>query len=202
MKIVSVGWVCWAAVAWGQGRTVAVTATNESGRAAGQYFAAKAGAVWTYGTRDGPVRYAVDSVQGWKATVHVKLGKRAGAATWRIRDGAWLEKLGGVADDHVVLPANLSVGTRWHGPSSFERNGKDASDFEVLALDAQVEAGADGKAWDKCVAVLETSATGLGPALTHYYAVNVGKVAVREADAWLLKLVEFLPGRYTHEASE
>ncbi|MBX7116088.1 MAG: hypothetical protein K1X64_17290 [Myxococcaceae bacterium] len=179
-----------------------MTTPNETGRAAGQYFAAKAPAVWTYGTRDGQVRYTVDGVQGWKAAVHFKLGKRVVSATWRIRDGAWLEKSGGAADDHVVLPAKLYVGTRWRGPSSFERNGNDASDFEVLALDAQVEAGADGKSWEPCVAVLETSAGGKGPPLTHYYAANVGKVAVREADTWLLKLVEFRPGRYVHEAAE
>ena len=49
----------WAAVAGGQSRAVAVTTPNETGRAAGQYFAAKAPAVWTYGTRDGQVRRAV-----------------------------------------------------------------------------------------------------------------------------------------------
>lgn len=178
------------------------TATNEGGRAAAQYYSAKPGTTWTYGTREGQTQYVVDGVEGWKAAVHFKLGKRSAAATWRIRDGVWWEKLSGVSDDRVLLPATVSVGTHWKGASSFERGGKDTSDFEVVALDAMVEGGPDGKVWEKCLAVLESSSgPSSDPPLTHYYALNVGKVAVRAADTWLLKLVEFRPGR-SREATE
>ena len=44
------------------------------------------------------------------------------------------------------------------------------------------------------VAVLETPDSG-DFAITHFYAPNAGKIAVQGPDGWLLRLIEFRPGR-------
>jgi hypothetical protein len=41
--------------------------------------------------------------------------------------------------------------------------------------------------------VLETGADGSRP-ITHFYAPNVGKVAVQGPDGWMLRLLEFRTG--------
>ena len=89
-----------------------------------------------------------------------------------------------MASKWPASPASLA-------PSSIERNGKDVSQFEVVATDAVVEVPAG--TFEKCLAVLETSPS--GGVLTHFWAPNVGKVAVKSNDEFVLKLVSFDPGR-------
>ena len=96
----------------------------------------------------------------------------------------------------VLLPATLTVGTRWVAPASLERGKAEQSQFEVLALDGEVELPT-GVTVDHCLTVLESAIDGSSP-FTHYYAPNVGKVAVRGPDDWLFLLTAFQPGQRGH----
>ena len=163
---------------------------SEGAHAATDYYAVRAGSAWTYLAGKEKVGVKVASVENWQARVQVSWGKRSTSANWRVKEGAWLERLAG-ASEVVLLPASLHVGSQWAGPSSLERNGKDGSQFEVMAIDATVEVPAG--VFERCLAVLETSQA--GPVLTHFWAPNVGKVAVKSNDDFVLKLVQFDPGR-------
>jgi hypothetical protein len=70
--------------------------------------------------------------------------------------------------------------------------GARASQYEVMALEASVELP-NGITVDHCLAVLEAGPDGSEP-YTHYYAPNVGKVAVLAPTGWLYRLLEFRPG--------
>lgn len=167
--------------------------TAEGARSGATYYMGRAGSSWSYAAGDkGKARVTVDSVENWAARFHVEWGKRSTSGTWRVRDGAWVEKLPTNGHESVVLPAQLSVGTRWTGPSSLERGEKGASKFEVISMDAQVELG-NGNTREGCVAVLETGDS--DRAFTHFYAPMTGKVAVQGPEGWLLRLIEFRPGR-------
>jgi hypothetical protein len=124
-------------------------------------------------------------------------GKTSGNATWRVKEGAWLER-SGLRSDHevVLLPASMSRGTRWTAPASIERGGTKPASYEVVALEAMVELPT-GLTVEHCLAVLEMPEAG-GDAFTHYYAPNVGKVAVQGPDGWLYRLVEFRSGAKGH----
>lgn len=167
--------------------------TAEGARSGATYYMGRAGSSWSYVAGDkGKARVTVDSVENWAARFHVEWGKRSTSGTWRVRDGAWVEKLPTHDHESVVLPAHLSVGSRWGGPSSLERGEKGTSKFEVLSMDAQVELG-NGNTREGCVAVLETGDS--DRAFTHFYAPMTGKVAVQGPEGWLLRLIEFRPGR-------
>jgi hypothetical protein len=170
----------------------APTPTNEGARTGATYFIGRAGTSWSYAADKGKARVTVDTVENWAARFHVDWGKRSTSGTWRARDGAWVEKLPG-HEESVVLPAHILVGSRWTGPASIERGPKGNSRYEVISMDAQVEL-ADGSTRMGCVAVLE-SPEGDEAAFTHFYAPNSGKVAVQGPDGWLLRLIEFRPGR-------
>lgn len=163
---------------------------SEGSRSAGDYYAVRSGTSWSYLAGKDKVSVKVSGVENWQARVQVNWGKRSTGGNWRVKAGAWLERLSGVGEV-VLLPAALHIGSLWSGPSSIERNGKDVSQFEVVATDATVEVPAG--TFEKCLAVLETSQS--GGVLTHYWAPNVGKVAVKSNDDFVLKLVSFDPGR-------
>jgi hypothetical protein len=170
---------------------------SEASRQGAEYFVQRAGTAWVYALPRGKGRVAISSVVEWRAHVSISLGKLSGSATWRVKDGAWLERSGLRGEgEAVVLPATMTRGTRWSGLASLERGGGKVSVFEVLALDAQVELPS-GLSVEHCLAVLETAPEG-GDAYTHYYAPNMGKVAVQGPDGWLLRLVEFHPARRGH----
>ncbi len=163
---------------------------------AGEYYAARGGTVWRYAFGKERPTVSVGSVENWLAHISVSWGKRSTNGTWRVKDGAWLERLGARGGaETTVLPAQLQVGTRWKGPSSLERNGKDDSTFEVLATDATVEL--PEHTYENCLAVLETPASG-GDLLTHFWAPNLGKVGVKVGEDWVLKLLEYRPGRHAN----
>ncbi len=163
---------------------------SEGSRPAGDYYAVRSGTVWNYLAGKDRVSVRVSAVENWQARVQFTWGKRSTGGSWRVKEGAWLERLSGVSEV-VLLPASMHLGSQWSGPSSIERNGKDLSQFEVVATDATVEVPAG--TFEKCLAVIETSPS--GGVLTHYWAPNVGKVAVKSNDDFLLKLVSFDPGR-------
>ena len=166
----------------------------EGSRSGATYYMGRAGTSWSYAAGDkGKARITVDSVENWAARFHVDWGKRSISGTWRVRDGAWVEKLPTNGQESTVLPAHVEVGSRWVGPSSLERGEKGSSKFEVISMDAQVELPS-GQVREGCVAVLET-AEGLDGAFTHFYAPNTGKVAVQGPEGWMLRLIEFRPGR-------
>jgi hypothetical protein len=166
----------------------------EGVHAAGEYYAVRAGTVWKYAAGKERPTVSVNSIENWTAHVSLSWGKRSTTMAWRVKDGAWLERSGSHPGTEIIfMPAQLQVGTRWKGPSSVERSGKDESTFEVLAIDATVEGD---QTYDHCLAVLETSG---GAPLTHFYAPNVGKVGVKgDGDEWVLKLVEYRPGRHVN----
>ncbi len=166
---------------------------SEGSRAAAEYYAVRSGSAWSYLSGKDKVSVRVTGVENWQARVQVSWGKRSTAASWRVKEGAWLERQAGISET-VLLPAAMHLGSQWAGPSSIERNGKDASQYEVVATDATVEVPAG--TFEKCLAVLETSPS--GPVLTHYWAPNVGKVAVKSNDDFVLKLVSYDPGRRPH----
>ncbi|MFZ5441610.1 MAG: hypothetical protein ACOZQL_16505 [Myxococcota bacterium] len=171
------------------------SATSESTRLGAEYFVQRAGASWTYQLAKGKGRVTVSSFVDWRAHVSISLGGRlSGSTTWRVKDGVWLER-SGLRGEHeaVVLPASMSRGTRWEAPSSMERGSGKTSVFEVLALEATVELPT-GMSVEHCLAVLESAPDG-GDAYTHYYAPNIGKVAVQGPDGWLYRLVEFRSGK-------
>lgn len=175
--------------------TLSQSGTNEAARLGAEYFVQRAGVTWTYELPKGRGRVSVSSFIDWRAHVSVSLGKWSGSSVWRVKDGAWLEKSGlrGGAEA-VVLPATLTRGTRWVTAASMERGGAQQSAFEVIALEAQVLLP-NGQTLDSCLAVLETPVGG-GDSLTHYYAQNVGKVAVQGPDGWLYRLIEFRGGSH------
>lgn len=165
--------------------------TSEGTHQAGEYYAARSGASWTYRAGKEKVVVQVSAVENWQARIQVTWKARSTGGNWRVSNGAWLEKLYSRGAETVLLPAVLQVGTRWTGPSSIERNGKDNSDFEVVAIDATTEVPAG--VYEKCLAVLETSSSG-GAVLTHFWAPNVGKVGVKSNEDWVLKLTAYQPG--------
>lgn len=184
-------------VALAQPARPAATATSEATRLGAEYFVQRAGASWTYQLAKGKGRVTIASFVEWRAQVSISLGKWSGGATWRVKDGAWLERSGLRADHEVVLlPASMSRGTRWQAPASMERGNGKASVYEVLALEAQVELPT-GITVDHCLAVLESAPEG-GDAFTHYYAPNIGKIGVQGPEGWLYRLTEFRSGGKGH----
>jgi hypothetical protein len=187
--------------------------TSESQRLGAEYFVQRAGAAWTYQLGKSPSgdrrrkpegdssdkkgRVTIVSFLDWKAQVSISLGKISGNASWRVKEGVWLER-SGLRGEHeaVLLPAAMSRGTRWQDVASIERGGSKPSSYEVVALEAQVELP-NGMIVEHCLAVLEMPDDG-GPAFTHYYAPNIGKVAVQGPDGWLYRLVEFRSGGKGH----
>ncbi len=169
---------------------LAASPMSEGSRSAADYYAARSGSTWNYLAGKEKVSIRVSSVENWQARVQISWGKRSTSGNWRMKEGVWLERLSGIGDV-VVLPASMQLGSQWHGPSSIERNGKDASQFEVVATDATVEVPAG--TFEKCLAVLETSPS--GGVLTHFWAPSVGKVAVKSNEDFVLKLVSFDSGR-------
>jgi len=177
----------------------APTPTSEGARLGAEYVVQRAGAHWTYQwVGGGRGRMSVDRFSEWKAFVSYSLGKASGSTVWRVRDGAWVERNASRGPGELlVLPALISVGTRWSAPASLERGGKGPATWEVLALDASVELPR-GITVDHCLAVLETSSDGQPP-FTHYFAPNMGKVAVRGPDDWVALLSEFRAGGRGHQ---
>lgn len=173
-------------------------ATSEASRVASEYFVQKTGASWSYaGAKGSKAHYAITSFVEWRAAFSFSLGKKSVAGYWRIKEGAWLERTASRGESEVMLlPATMSRGTTWHAPASIERGKRETSQYEVLALDAQVELPT-GVTVDHCLAVLESSVDG-SESFTHYYAPNVGKVAVRAPDDWLFRLTEFRSGQRGH----
>ncbi len=189
--------VCLSTPALAQAPRPVASATSEASRLGAEYFVQRAGASWTYQLAKGRGRVTISSFTDWRAHVSVSLGKLSGGATWRVKDGAWLERSGLRGEgEAVVLPASMTRGTRWSGPASMERGAGKASVFEVLALEAQVELP-NGLTVEHCLAVLETAPEG-AVAWTHYYAPNVGKVGVQGPDGWLYRLMEFRSGARGH----
>lgn len=174
------------------------TATSEATRLGAEYFIQKAGATWTYQLQaGGKGRVSINSFVEWKAGFSYSIGKKSVSGTWRVKEGNWLERSSARADGEVVLlPAVMTRGTRWQAPASIEKGTKETSQYEVLALDAQVDLP-NGIVIDHCLAVLESGLDGSAP-YTHYYAPNLGKVGVRAPDDWLFRLVEFRPGSRGH----
>jgi hypothetical protein len=175
------------------------TATTEATRLGAEYFIQKAGSVWTYQLQSGGKgKVSIHSLVEWKASFSFSLGKKAGSGSWRIKDGQWLERSSSRdGGDAVVLPAVMTRGSRWQAPASIEKGTREVSQYEVLALDAQVDLP-NGAIVEHCLAVLETGLDGSAP-YTHYYAANIGKVGVRGPEDWLFRLIEFRPGSRTHQ---
>jgi hypothetical protein len=175
------------------------TATTEATRLGAEYFIQRAGAGWTYQLQAGTKgKVSINSFAEWKAGFSYSLGKKSGSGTWRVKEGQWLERTAARADGEVVvLPAVMTRGSRWEAPASIERGSRTLAQYEVLALDAQVELPTGGTV-DDCLVVLETTLDGSAP-YTHYYAPNLGKVGVRGPDDWLYRLVEFRPGARGHQ---
>ncbi|MFT3709771.1 MAG: hypothetical protein QM817_19250 [Archangium sp.] len=176
---------------------------SEPSRLGAEYFVQRAGASWTYqlaaeskkDAKRGKV--TISSFVDWKASVSVSIGKWQGGTTWRVKDGVWLER-SGLRYEHetVVLPAQMTRGTRWQAPSSMERGAGKTSAYEVVALEAQVELPT-GITVEHCLAVLESAPEG-GEGFTHYYAPNIGKVGVQGPGGWVYRLVEFRSGAKGH----
>lgn len=175
------------------------TATTEATRLGAEYFIQKAGAAWTYQLPSGAKgKVSISAFVDWKASFTFNLGKRSGGGTWRVKEGHWLERSSARADGEVVvLPAVMTRGTRWQAPASLERGTREMAQYEVLALDAQLELPT-GVTLDQCLVVLETALDGSAP-FTHYYVANIGKVGVRGPDDWVLRLVEFRSGSRGHQ---
>ncbi len=188
-------WLLLSAHVWAQGTSA--TATSESTRVAGEYFIQKSGASWVYQlTPKTKGRLTITSFVDWKAGFTLSLGKRTVSGAWRVKDGAWLERsLSRGEGEMVVLPAVMTVGTRWQAPSSLDSGVKGTSWFEVISLDAVVDLPT-GVTLTHCLAVLET-ANGEST-FTHYYAPNIGKVGLRGASDWVYLLLEFRPGSRSH----
>jgi hypothetical protein len=168
--------------------------TAEGSRSGAAYFMGRAGSSWSYAAGEkSKAKVTVESVENWAARFHLDWGKRSTFGTWRVRDGAWVEKLPSNDHEAIVLPAHVAVGSRWNAPASVERGEKGTSKFEVISMDAQVELP-NGSTREGCVAVLETG-DGSDRAFTHFYAPNTGKIAVQGPEGWLLRLIEFRPGR-------
>jgi hypothetical protein len=174
------------------------TATTEPSRLAAEYYVQRSGVSWTYQLAKGRSRWTVTAFADWKVSFAFAEGKKSGSGIWRMKDGVWLERntMRGETES-VLMPAVMTRGTRWTGPTSVERSGRDISQYEVLALDASVPMPTGGNV-DHCLAVLETGENG-GGSFTHYYAPSVGRVAVLGPDGeWVMRLVEFNSGSKGH----
>ena len=171
-----------------------VSPSTEASRVAAEYFVQKPGTAWVYQLEKGRGRVTITDVSDWRAHVSFSLGKRSGTATWRLnRDGAWVERSSARGDaEAVVLPPSMAFGTRWQAMASIDRGGGRLAQFEVMALEATVELP-NGQSVEHCLAVLETSLDGSDPH-THFYAPNLGKVAVQAPGGWLYRLLEFRSG--------
>lgn len=175
----------------------AASPTSESARLGAEYFVQKAGAAWVYQGAKGRGRVGINSFVDWRAHFSYAVGGRSGSGTWRVKEGVWLERTSGRSEhEAVVLPAKMTRGTRWTAAASIERGGGGTAQYEVVALEAVVELP-NGLSVEHCLAVLETAPDGAG-AHTHYYAPNMGKVAVMGPDGWLYRLVEFHSGSRGH----
>lgn len=174
----------------------AASPTREPSRSGPEYLVQKAGSVWTFDGGKSRSRVEITGFSDWRSYFSYSLAGRSGSGVWMVRGGAWVERAAARGEQEaVVLPATMTRGTHWTGPASIERGGGGQANFEVVALDAIVELP-DGSKLEQCLAVLEM---GEGPgALTHYYAPNMGKVAVATVDGWLYRLSTFRPGGRAH----
>jgi hypothetical protein len=164
--------------------------TAEATRVAAEYFVQKAGVTWVYQLEKTKGRVTITDISDWRSRVSFSLGRRVGTTTWRLKDGAWLERSAARGDaEAVVLPPTMSFGTRWRATASIERGGGRPAQYEVMALEATVDLP-NGQSAEQCLAVLETELDGSEP-YTHFYAPNIGKVAVQGPSGWLYRLVEF-----------
>lgn len=171
---------------------------GEPQRTAAEFFIQRSGARWVYQSgKSSRATVSITSFIEWKATWSLSWGKRTASGTWRIKDNNWVEHAAVRGPgEYILLPAVMREGTRWSAPASVERGTATTSQYEVMALDATVEVPS-GTTVDHCVAVLETEPDGSKP-WTHYYAANIGKVAVRAGDEWVLKLSDFTSGGKAH----
>ncbi len=168
---------------------------SEPSHQAGEYFVQRAGVTWVYQMpKGGRARFSINAFVDWKASFTFTIGKRSGAGSWRVKEGAWLERtLSRGEGEMVVLPAVLKEGTRWKAPASLERGPGTTSQFEVMALNAVIDLP-NGTRMGNCLAVLETRLDGSEPWI-HYWAPNVGKIAVRGPDDWVMQLLQFTQAR-------
>jgi len=174
------------------------SATSEASRLGAEYFVQKAGAAWVYQGVKGKGRVSINSFVDWRAQFSYAVAGKSGSGSWRVKEGVWLERAAGRSEhEAVLLPATMTRGTRWTAPASIERGGGGQAQYEVVALEATVETP-NGMTVDHCLAVLETAADGSDPH-THYYAPNMGKVAVMGPAGWLYRLVEFHSGSRGHQ---
>src|SRR5258706_7271856 len=93
--------------------------TSEGARTGAAYHVGRTGSTWTYAAEKGKATVTIDRMENWASHFHIEMGKRSASGLWRARDGAWMEKVAG-REESVVLPAQVAVGARWSGPSSFE----------------------------------------------------------------------------------
>jgi hypothetical protein len=169
------------------------SATAEAGRLGAEYFVQRAGSTWVYQLEKGRGRVSLNGIVDWRAHYSFSFGKRSGGGAWFAREGVWMERSAARGEvDAVVLPATMTRGSRWVALASIERGGGRPAQYEVMALEAQVELPT-GITVEHCLAVLETNPDGTDP-WTHYYAPNVGKVAVLAPGGWFSRLVEFRAG--------
>ncbi|MEW6434730.1 MAG: hypothetical protein AB1730_24795 [Myxococcota bacterium] len=174
----------------------APTPTSEAARLGAEYFVQRAGAAWVYQGAKGRGRVGINSFVEWRAHFSYAVAGKSGSGVWRVKDGVWLERAAGRSEhEAVVLPARMTRGTRWTAAASIERGGGGTAQYEVVALEAVVELP-NGLTVEHCLAVLETG-EGVGP-YTHYYAPNMGKVAVDGPNGWVYRLVEFHSGGRGH----
>ncbi|GMU61240.1 MAG: hypothetical protein AMXMBFR34_30030 [Myxococcaceae bacterium] len=172
--------------------------TSEAARLGAEYFVQKAGAAWVYQGVKGKGRVSINTFVDWRAHFSYAVAGKSGSGTWRVKEGVWLERTGGRSEhEAVVLPAKMTRGTRWTAAASIERGGGGQAQYEVVALEAVVELP-NHLTVEHCLAVLETAADG-SDAHTHYFAPNMGKVAVAAPDGWLYRLVEFHSGSRGHQ---
>lgn len=172
--------------------------TSEAARLGAEYFVQKAGAAWVYQGVKGKGRVSINTFVDGRAHFSYAVAGKSGSGTWRVKEGVWLERTGGRSEhEAVVLPAKMTRGTRWTAAASIERGGGGQAQYEVVALEAVVELP-NHLTVEHCLAVLETAADG-SDAHTHYFAPNMGKVAVAAPDGWLYRLVEFHSGSRGHQ---
>lgn len=170
------------------------TSTSESSRLGAEYFVQKNGATWVFQVENdkNKGRLSINSFTDWRAHFSYSFGKKSGTGAWFAREGAWFERTSARGEsDALVLPAVMTRGTRWTAAASIEHGTGRGAQYEVIALEAQLELPTGVTLG--CLAVLETNLDGSEP-YTHYYAPNVGKVAVLGPNGWLYRLVEYRAG--------
>jgi hypothetical protein len=183
-------------LAVGAARPAAAHAQAE--RRAAEFLVDRRGASWAYDGPLGPAEVVtvVEKAASGEITVRNADQNVGGSSelTWRLADGAWTERFSARGPRPVVLlPARLTVGTRWEWTYTDLLGATGTHRFQVTAL-ADTVVLKSGEKVPRCLRVEEHRPDLGDMPVVHWFAAGKGEVAVQVGGSWYRSLSHFTPG--------